>query len=359
MSAKYYQGLLKQQNIKLDPAQAQVLTFFAKLNQQLEQSQSFFSKLTKTVRLSKKPIQGLYLWGGVGRGKTLLMDIFYENLKVPLKERFHFHRFMVQVHKSLKHHQGKKDPLKWVAKDFSSKFTVLCFDEFFVSDIADAMLLGELLKYLFEQGVTLIATSNVEPSQLYRNGLQREKFLPAIELLEKHTQVVHMHDGEDYRYRALASAEIYHYPLDDKANENLKRYFKALAPDATTQLQSIVIDDRPIQAVQLAESVAWFSFESLCMTPRSSIDYIELAKMYHTILLSGVIKMTTAHEDAARRFITMVDEFYERNVNLIISAQVKLTKLYHGKHLKFEFERTISRLQEMQSEEYLQRPHLA
>lgn len=309
-------------------------------------------------RLRWPPVDGLYLWGGVGRGKTWLMDAFHEALPFTRKRRTHFHRFMLEVHARRQQHRDEQDPIARVAEDLAARTRVLCFDEFFVSDIADAMILGRLTEVLFDHGVTLVATSNVPPERLYQDGLQRERFLPAIARLQAHCKVLHLDSPTDYRLRALTQAEIYHHPSDAAAETNLSAWFAALAPEPGVADTELTLDGRPVRTRRLAEGVAWFDFAPLCATARSAADYIELARTHHTVLLSRVPRLTAEDEDAARRFITLVDELYDHAVKLILAAEVPREQLYAGKRLAFEFQRTQSRLQEMQSQEYLARPHL-
>ncbi|NNF51101.1 MAG: cell division protein ZapE [Gammaproteobacteria bacterium] len=306
----------------------------------------------------RNPVRGLYLWGGVGRGKTFLMDLFYACLPAGVKRRSHFHRFMIDVHERLRALDGEKNPLPIVAANMAADTRVLCFDEFFVSDIADAMLLGGLLEQLFARGVTLIATSNSPPSRLYHDGLQRARFLPAVALLEKHCQVMQLESGKDYRLRVLESAEIYLASQDEQTTQKLEQYFDDMAPDAGKRSFSLIIEKRPIHARRVADGVLWCEFEALCDGPRGPADYIEIAKEFHTVVLSGVPVLTPETENQARRFIALVDELYDRNVKLIVAAESELESLYRGKRLGFEFERTRSRLKEMQSREYLASPHL-
>lgn len=312
--------------------------------------------------LGKKPVmtplKGLYFWGGVGRGKTYLVDTFYDCLPTERKMRIHFHRFMHKVHEELKSLAGEVNPLERVADRFKAQTDILCFDEFFVSDITDAMILGTLMQALFARGITLVATSNIEPDGLYRNGLQRARFLPAIALINQFTEVVNVDSGIDYRLRTLERAEIYHAPLDDAAEANLKQYFVALSSEPRQADASIDIAGRQLRSRWAAEGVIWFSFSELCESARSQYDYMELSRCYHTVLLSGVKAMGQNNDDAARRFIALVDEFYERKVKLIISAQLPAEQLYSGGILTFEFKRCLSRLQEMQSRDYLAQAHL-
>ncbi len=305
----------------------------------------------------RKMIHGLYFWGGVGRGKTFLMDIFYEELPIAEKKRLHFHRFMREVHRRLRDLQGEPNPLEKIAASFAAEARVMCFDEFFVSDITDAMLLAGLLERMFADGMTLVATSNVEPDNLYRDGLQRSKFLPAIELIKAHTLVHRMDGGVDYRLRALESAEIYHFPLDSAAEEGLARAFQDISPDAGRADVVLPIEGRDIMTRRCGDGVAWFDFDAVCDGPRSQNDYIELARLFQTVLIGKVPRFDEQREDQARRFISLVDEFYDRNVKLIVSAEAGIPDLYRGQRLSFEFRRTESRLQEMQSHDYLSREH--
>jgi cell division protein ZapE len=302
--------------------------------------------------------QGIYFWGGVGRGKTYLMDTFYECLPFERKLRIHFHRFMHRVHEELKGLAGQSDPLKIIATNFSRQYKVICFDEFFVSDIADAMILGTLMQELFARHIVLVATSNIVPDELYRNGLQRSRFIPAIELIKHHTTIVNVDSGIDYRLRALEQAEIYHFPLDTQATQNLELYFQQLAPQASHHEGSIAVLGRQIATLHCADGVVMFEFSALCDGPRSQTDYMEISRCYHSVLIANVQQMGQSTDDIARRFIAMVDEFYERNVKLIMSAQVPLEELYTQGNLDFEFRRCLSRLQEMQSHDYLASQHL-
>jgi len=302
------------------------------------------------------PVRGLYLWGDVGRGKTLLVDLFFAALPLERKLRLHFHRFMGQVHARLAKLEGRADPLREVAAQFAAQARVLCLDEFFVTDIADAMILAGLLQHLFARGVTLLTTSNIEPKNLYRDGLQRAKFLPAIALLERHCDVLRLASAHDYRLRALTAAGVYFTPLGERAEHALAACFERIvsgAPDAAF----IEINGRDIPVQGQADGVIWFAFDALCEGPRAVADYIELAQSFHTVLISGVPQFTPQMEDAARRFINLVDEFYDRGVNLVLSAATPITELYDGERLRAEFARTQSRLIEMGSREYLAAAH--
>ncbi|MAZ69057.1 cell division protein ZapE [Porticoccus sp.] len=363
---RYQQDLL-QASFSYDPAQEQAVALLQALYEKLlEQNvwianHSIFQRLRAYFRSTRPfvPVKGLYFWGGVGRGKTYLMDNFFESLPFEEKMRAHFHRFMRRVHRELRLLDGVKNPLEKVADNIAAEARVICFDEFFVADIADAMLLGGLLKLLFERGVTLVATSNIVPDQLYENGLQRQRFLPAIALLNEHTRVVNVDGGVDYRLRTLEQAQLYHAPLDDSAQEAIEAAFNSLVPASGEVRVSvdITIEGRDIPCRAVAEDVVWFDFDVICNTPRSQNDYIELAREFHAVLVTNVRQMGRSNEDQARRFINLVDEFYDRNVKLVLSAEVPLPALYTEGRLGFEFERTRSRLLEMQSHEYLARPH--
>ena len=351
-----YASDLKRDGFVADPAQQQAVEALQRVYDDLLAHPPKRRLLGK--RMDWPPVKGLYLWGSVGRGKTYLMDAFFDALPFTRKTRMHFHRFMLDVHERRKQHQGESDPLIKIADDIAQKVRVLCFDEFFVSDIADAMILGRLMEGLFAHGVTLVATSNVAPDLLYKDGLQRDRFLPAIEAIKQHVGVLKLDGPVDYRLRALTHAEIYHHPSDAAAEANLACWFEELAQGPGTKNRDLDLNGRPVRARRRAEGVAWFDFAALCEGPRAAADYIELAKMYHSVIISRVPQLTRETEDAARRFITLVDEFYDRGVNLILAGAAPLERLYAGERLQFEFKRTLSRLREMQSAEYLARPHL-
>ena len=308
--------------------------------------------------VTPEPVQGLYLWGGVGRGKTYLMDIFYEVLPFKDKKRLHFHRFMNKVHHDLKGLKQQQSPLRSVARRWAAETRVLCLDEFFVNDITDAMILHGLLEALFDNGVSLVTTSNIPPDQLYRNGLQRARFLPAIELLKKHLEVFHLDSGTDYRLRYLETAEIFHQPLDQGADLNLKDAFEHVAPEKGRPGVELEVEGRKIPSRYLADGVVWFDFPAICDGPRSQNDYIEISRCFHTVLISNVPVMGRDMENQARRFLNLVDEFYDRRVKLFLSLAAPVEEIYQGEKLKFEYERVQSRLQEMQSREYLAAGHL-
>jgi cell division protein ZapE len=300
--------------------------------------------------------QGIYLWGGVGRGKTFLMDLFHAHVGVPTR-REHFHRLMKEVHARLGELRDRSDPLEHVAADIARDTRVLCLDELFVSDIADAMLLGGLFAGLFERGVTLVFTSNLPPSQLYRDGLQRQRFLPAIAAIERHCEVINVDGGEDYRLRLLEKAPLYLDARRPDTQQQLEARFADLCGGDTCSSGQLTIEGRAIPCVARADEVVWFDFDAICDGPRSQADYVEIARDFHTVLVSRVPQMDQAMDDPARRFIALVDEFYDRGVKLVLAAHAPVEELYLGDRLRFEFNRTRSRLAEMQTREYLARPH--
>jgi cell division protein ZapE len=306
---------------------------------------------------TREPERGLYLWGGVGRGKTWLMDLFFASLPFREARRRHFHRFMHEVHAELKELRNREAPLELLAAQIARDTRVLCFDELFVTDIADAMILGGLFAGLFKRGVTLVATSNVPPQELYKNGLQRQRFLPAIDLIEQHVEVLNVDGRTDYRLRQLTQAGTYLLSTAPDTPNRLEALFTELADRGATSGGSIEIEGRPIPVVRKSNSAVWFNFYAICAGPRSQDDYIEIAREYQSVIVAGVPVFDTPRDNEARRFVALVDELYDRNVNLIISAAAPPNELYRGERLTFEFERTVSRLIEMQSAEYLAREH--
>jgi len=309
--------------------------------------------------------RGLYLWGGVGRGKTLLMDLFYQSLPLRQRQRSHFHRFMHDVHAQLQSFQRSMQPLELVAESIARDARVLCFDELYVADIADAMILGGLFTGLFKRGVTLVATSNVAPRDLYEDGLQRQRFIPAIELIEQHVEVVHVDGAVDYRLRRLTQAGTYLPAGLADTTGRLERLFDELSDqagdrDRAAELAgSIAIEGRAIPVIREGGGVVWFAFGAICAGPRSQEDYIEIARNYQSVIVANVPVFDEVLENEARRFIALVDELYDRNVNLIVSAAAAPAELYRGELLAAPFQRTVSRLIEMQSEDYLARQHKA
>jgi cell division protein ZapE len=303
--------------------------------------------------------KGIYLWGGVGRGKTLLMDAFFASLGGIRRERTHFYRFMRRVHAELARIQPRAEPLEIVAERIARRARILCLDEFFVADIADAMILAGLLAGLFRRGTTLVTTSNLPPAELYKDGLQRQRFLPAIALIEARMDIVHLDGRLDYRLRKLERAPTY---LDSRAEStprDLSARFAALAGGAPVKPVTLEIEGRTLTAVAVGADIAWFEFRELCEGPRSQNDYIELARLFGTLLIANVPEFTAQDEDAARRFIMLIDELYDRGVKVVISAEAPPASLYRGERLTFEFQRAASRLIEMQTQQYLAGQHRA
>ena len=356
-----YRDELAREVLLPDPAQAALVEELERVHRSLlaRRDGGMLARLARRFGRGKdEPVRGLYVWGGVGRGKTHLVDLFYRASGLDPKLRIHFHRFMQLVHGELNALSEQEDPLGLVAAGIAKRARVLCFDEFHVSDITDAMILGRLLAGLFEHGTILVATSNIEPSRLYAGGLQRERFLPAIELIERHTKVVRLESGADYRLRALERARTWYAPLGRDADRGLAECFGALAPEDAVDGGDLTILGRSVPCVRHAEGIAWFDFETLCGGPRAVADYIEIARDFHSVILGGVPVLDDERRDPVRRFIHLVDELYERNVNLIVSAAAAPDGLYHGRRLAGPFERTRSRLVEMQSIDYLGREHI-
>jgi cell division protein ZapE len=357
----YHQALKKSGFVK-DPAQQQAVDALQILYDELVTNTT--AEITFIQRLlclftnrHAAPVKGLYIWGGVGRGKTWLMNLFYESLPYENKLRLHFHHFMLDVHEQLARLHNLKNPLTVVASDFAKKYRVLCLDEFIVTNITDAMLLSGLLQALVNNGVTLVATSNRIPDDLYKNGLQRERFLPAIELIKQHTHVLHIDGDIDHRIALLEQDDVYYTPVTAESNDELRKRMQSLAPGTISYDHVLTIHKRPIITLMHADEIAWFEFDILCGAPRAAPDYIELAHEYHTIFVSNVPVMDENMDDMARRFIYLIDELYDHGVKLFISADAAPEKLYTGDMLKFAFNRTSSRLIEMRSKEYLEKPH--
>lgn len=355
-----YARQIAQRGFQSDPAQLLVVE---KLNELRRQLIDTARKRSPTRRLiarlggrTETPPRGLYLWGGVGRGKTWLMDLFFHSLPFAERRRRHFHRFMHDVHAQLRQLDEIESPLEEVAASIAQDARVLCFDELYVKDIADAMILGGLFAALLARGVTLVITSNLPPHDLYKDGLQRQRFLPAIELLKRHTQVLAVDGGVDYRLRQLTQAGTYLRVDAADTATRLETLFHELA-DGDESQGPIEIDGRRIPTLRDSDNAVWFDFTAICEGPRSPADYIEIARDYQSVLISNVPLFDEAHDNAARRFISLVDELYDRNVNLIVSAAAPPRELYRGERLRHDFHRTTSRLIEMQSEEYLAREH--
>ncbi len=365
-----YQRLLAAGEYQADEVQMKAVTQLDHIYQALQQKPAvsapavglrgklnrWLGKSSETTQ--QRPAQGLYMWGGVGRGKTWLMDMFFQSLPGERKLRLHFHRFMLRVHEELTELQGQENPLEIIADGFKAQTDVLCFDEFFVSDITDAMLLATLLQALFTRGITLVATSNIPPNDLYHNGLQRARFLPAIDLINEFCDVMNVDAGIDYRLRTLTQAHLYLTPLDEQTRLTMDRMFVTLAGKQGEAAPVLQINHRPLQAINAVDGVLAVDFHTLCEEARSQLDYIALSRLYHSVILYNVRVMGPLKENTARRFLALVDEFYERHVKLVIAAEASMFDIYQGERLKFEYQRCLSRLQEMQSEEYLKLPHL-
>ena len=343
-------------------AQLRALAYLDRLQAQLHSRPGPADRgwLRRWFGAAPEPVRGGYLWGGVGAGKSLLMDLFHASLAPGLSERVHFHRFMRAIHARKTALGQVQEPLQIIAREIAAAARVLCLDEFIVTDITDAMLLAGLLRGLFANGCALVTTSNTPVAELYRDGLQRARFLPAIALLERHTAQIHVDPGQDYRMRCLRQDGIYHTPADQQARQRMAATFSQLScAGQSASAVMININDREIQAFKAGPGVLWFAFDALCRTRRSSHDYIEIARQCHTVLLSDLPQMAERDNDAARRFIELVDEFYDRHVNLIVSSDFPPDALYTGKRLAQPFQRTASRLVEMRSAQYLGKPHLS
>ncbi|HEX3895774.1 MAG TPA: cell division protein ZapE [Rudaea sp.] len=340
-----------------DPSQRETLSSLDRIHDELASRRTAGLWKSIQMRMSPQPVRGLYLWGAVGRGKTFLTDLLLESLPEEKKLRLHFHRFMGRVQTELARLEGKSDPLRDVAEHFAEQAQLFCLDEFFVNDIGDAMILAGLLESLFERGVTLVTTSNIQPDALYNDGLQRAKFLPAIALLKKHCEVRELQSAQDFRLRTLTQSGVYFTPDDDASERAMAATFEHIAPSSRRTDMPVRINGRDIAVKRRSDAVIWFSFEALCAGPRAVADYIELAQSYNTVLISGVPQLTPMTENEARRFIDLVDEFYDHGVNLVLAAAVPIAELYRGERLRAEFERTKSRLTEMQSRDYLSVAH--
>ena len=354
-----------------DPAQHPPLAELDRLHRELL-STPRRGRLARAIAGEGPAPRGLYLWGGVGRGKTFMVDLFHVGLPLPVatldagggdgrgmgKRRTHFHRFMRSVHEGLRRHAGERDPLASVVAAWRRSLRLLVLDEFFVSDIGDAMLLGRVLERMFAEGIVLVTTSNIQPSGLYADGLQRARFLPAIALLERHCEVLEIVSDTDYRLRELTRSPVYRAPLDPDADAWLAARWHALGGDDAHRDGSIELEGRRIATRARCPGMAWFDFDALCQGPRAASDYIGIASEFHTVLLGDVPVMDATHDDAARRFVTFIDEAYDRNVKLVCTAAAPPHALYAGERLGGAFERTASRLIEMQSSDYLARHHL-
>ena len=352
-----YQAAIATDEFNHDPIREKAMTYLDGVYHQLIENSKEKKGLFGFFKSQPVPPKGLYMWGGVGRGKTWMMDMFFESVPLQRKMRMHFHHFMQRVHKELNKLQGSSDPLEKVADIIHDEAVLICFDEFFVSNVSDAMILGDLFTMLFKRGITLVATSNIEPSGLYKDGLHRDRFMPAVTELEKHTTVMNIDSGIDYRLRLLQQAELYKSPLTKENSHWLANRFVSLANNQKISKEPITINGREIKINARTKTVLYCDFRQLCMEPRSANDFIEISNNFSTVLVDNVPELTDVLRDPTRRFIYLVDEFYDRRVKLLVRAEQSILDLYQGEKLAFEIERTRSRLLEMQSEDYLKLEH--
>ncbi|ARP95789.1 cell division protein ZapE [Bordetella genomosp. 13] len=351
---EYYQQALSERGYKPDPAQQKAVERLQRYYDDWVRFKAMRSNALKKLLSRPEVPRGVYLWGGVGRGKSFLMDAFYANVPVVRKTRLHFHEFMRGVHRELEEVKGTQDPLDEVARRVARRYRLICFDEFHVSDVADAMILYRLLLKLFEHGTSFVMTSNYEPSTLYPDGLHRDRILPAIQLIQQRMDVLNVDAGIDYRRRALEQVQCYHTPLNEQSRQALEEAFRKLSDTPPQPNPVLHIEHREIRAHALGGSVVWFDFATLCGGPRSQNDYLELATRFHAVVLSDVPRMGPRQASEARRFTWLIDVFYDHKVKLIMSAECPPEELYTQGALSNEFHRTVSRILEMQSREYLE-----
>ncbi|MCH4247424.1 cell division protein ZapE [Acinetobacter populi] len=354
--AMRYQQALDSGQFSPDVEQQKAVQTLDDVWQELMQRYKSSKKAFRRFRRQTAP-DGVYMWGGVGRGKTWLMDQFFDSIPFRRKMRMHFHHFMQHVHQELNKLSGQRNPLDIVADQIYRDAVVICFDEFFVSNVTDAMILGDLFQKLFNRGITLVATSNIAPDGLYKNGIHRDRFLPTIELVKKHCTILNVDSGVDYRLRLLKQSQLFKSPLNRENEAWIEERFNTLTSTQTVVRESILINHRIVANRAHTEDVLWCDFSELCLKPRSPADFIEIANTYNTVLVSSVPHLTDQLSDGTRRFIYLVDEFYDRRVKLILTSEDSIIHLYQGEKLAFEIERTRSRLLEMQSEEYLNTEH--
>jgi len=359
---KLLEQAINNNGYSIDPAQQSAIDAFQCCYDNLSQQQSnvpwyerLFEKLGTQPRDSQ---QGIYLWGDVGRGKTWLMNLFYDSLRFDQKCRIHFHHFMIDVHKHLDALKNQKNPLTKLASNYAEQYRVICLDEFIVTNITDAMLLHGLLRALHHHGVMLIMTSNRIPDDLYLNGLQRERFLPAISLIKHTSKVIHLDGKIDHRSVLRKNDESMHIIETESDKSKLEKKMQELANSHIQKNQVLTIQNRPIQTIACSNGIVWFDFKILCHSPRAAQDYIQLAEQFHTLLLSNVPIMDEYMDDKARRFIYLIDALYDKHVRIFLSTETDPENLYTGDMLKFAFKRTLSRLIEMQSEQYISKPHV-
>ena len=351
-----YERELAARGYHADPAQLRAVEALQRCADEWAAYKSRRSNALKKLFNHPDIPKGVYMYGGVGRGKSFLMDCFFEAVPIKRKTRLHFHEFMREVQRQLTALQGTVNPLDELGRRMALRFKLICFDEFHVADITDAMILHRLLKALFDNGVGFVTTSNFKPDDLYPGGLHRDRILPAIALLNERMEVINVDHGVDYRHRTLQAVQLYHTPLGEAADAAMAAAFTQLAsgPDEDPVLH---IEAREIRARRRAGAVVWFDFRTLCGGPRSQNDYLEIASQFNTVLLSDVPHMPVRMASEARRFTWLIDVLYDRRVKLILSAAVPPEQLYTEGPLVHEFPRTVSRLTEMQSAEYLAEPH--
>ena len=352
-----YQVDLGRKGFHADTGQAKAVDLLQALYDDLSSPRPAFPVWKRLLGHRPALIRGIYLYGGPGRGKTYLMDSFFDSLPFTEKRRVHFHRFMLEIHEALDALPVMPDPLRIVARQLADRYRVLCLDEFHVTDVADAMLLSGLLEVLFEKGITLVATSNTAPDALYKDGLQRHRFLPAISLLQNNALVVELGGRQDFRLELLQHSGTYEIADAERAREWLEQHLRNLAPVGLHRDTSIKLYGRELPVRARAEDIVWFSFEELCQRPHSARDYLELAREFHTLLLEGVPHFGEDLDEAARRFIHLIDALYDHGVKLVVTAADRPDRLYEGDRLETLFRRTASRLTEMSSKHYLAKPH--
>jgi len=354
---EFYQQELKTRGYQSDPAQLLAVERLQECEDEWIAYKEIRSNNLKKALFKPNLPRGLYLWGGVGRGKSFLMDCFYAVSPIEKKIRIHFHEFMREVHRELHELSGLADPLDELAKRISNRYRLICFDEFHINDIADAMILYRLLSALFEDRVQFVMTSNYRPDQLYPNGLHRDRLLPAIKLLEEKLDVLNVDAGKDYRRVQMAQVEAYLTPANAETQTRLGQMFITLIGNQKeVNRPALRIESRELRPLHMANGVVWFDFQTLCCGPRSQNDYLEIAKLFHTVILSGVPYMPPRMTNEARRFIWLIDVLYDHKIKLIMSAEVPASELYTEGQITAEFSRTVSRLIEMQSRDYLDAP---
>jgi len=351
LASEYYQNLLQQTTFVPDQSQQHALSNLDRLSADLQRKKQATKRVLSWLRSRPEPLQGLYLWGGVGRGKSFLMDLFYDLLPIESKRRVHMHAFMQGIHADLQQRQGQKNPLLHFAKALAAEIDLICIDEFVVTDIADAMIMAELLQALYQQNLVLVMTSNVPPERLYEDGLQRHRFVPAVECLNRHNQILMLEGGQDYRERESRLQPVFYLPLgqESKLDDWLLNQAQT-APEVSKD--SVLINGRAIQTQAQGQRWVWFDFEHLCDSPRHQSDYLLIAQRFDTVILSGIPRLSAGQDDVVRRFILLIDVLYDQRIRFLCTAEEEPKQLYQGQSLAFEFQRTASRLIEMRSPQY-------